>query len=74
MSAALHPDWSQILRKAWSMRFIALAMVFEVADVAMNYWVPEHAGRWFTFLAFFASAGAGVSRLIAQTNMTKPLE
>lgn len=59
-------DWRRVLRHAWSLRLIALALVLTVAEVALPYlgdWIaPGRLG----LLAGLSSAGAFAARLLAQ--------
>ncbi len=64
----LHPDWRRILRRAWSVRLMALAFILTAAEVALPA-VPPIPGVSPTALALAAglvTAGAFVARLIAQ--------
>jgi hypothetical protein len=71
-------DWQHILRKAWSIRFILLAGFFSGLEAcvqivsifyvdALPAWLPRGA---FAILAFVASNGAFVTRLLAQRDIT----
>lgn len=68
----LGPSWRKVVLRAWSSRFIAAAFVFSMAEVALPYLegtIPVSKG-WFGILAGVASAGAFVSRLIVQKDLT----
>ena len=65
----LLPDWQDILRRAWSVRLIALAFALTVAEVALSLLSPGALGLppgTFALLSGLASAGAFVARLLAQ--------
>jgi hypothetical protein len=74
MNVRFIPNWPEILRRAWSIRFIALAFVFTLAEVALQLLTPAALGLpsgLFAVLSGLASAAAFVSRLIAQKGVTK---
>lgn len=65
----LLPNWKDVLTKAWSIRFILLAGLFQGIDLALSLYSPAEASigyvvaaAVFTFLAF-------VSRIVAQLNL-----
>ena len=66
----LIPDWKQVIRKAWSIKFMVLAallsgveVVFQIIEPAMSADMP----KWlFASLAGMVTAGALVARVLAQ--------
>lgn len=65
----LYENWKQILRKAWSIRFIMLAGFLTGCEVVLPLFsdaIPRHL---FAVLSFVAVAGALVSRLVAQRDV-----
>lgn len=68
----LIPNWRDVLRRAWSIRFMLLSFIFSFAEVAFPIWgagkVPP---GLFAGLAGFFSAAAFVSRTIAQKGITR---
>lgn len=65
-------NWRQILRYAWSIRLILVAGLLSGAEVALpllQTLLPVPAGI-FAALSFLATAGAFVSRLIAQETVS----
>jgi hypothetical protein len=63
-------NWQGVLRRAWSIKFMLIAGVFSGAEFALPYtreFFPLDPGV-FALLAFFATAGGLISRLIAQRN------
>lgn len=59
-------DWRRVMRRAWSVRLIALAVVLTGLEVALPFlgdWIPP--GR-LGLLAGLVSAAALPARLIAQ--------
>ena len=66
-------DWRRVLRRAWSIRFSLLAAAFMAAEVVVPLFgdvlldvMPRGA---FVLLAFAASIGATVARIVAQPEM-----
>ena len=66
-------DWRRVLRRAWSIRFSLLAAAFTAAEVVVPLFgdvllnvMPRGA---FVLLAFVASIGATVARIVAQPEM-----
>lgn len=66
-------DWRRVLRRAWSIRFSLLAAAFTAAEVVVPLFgdvlldvIPRGA---FVLLAFAASMGATVARIVAQPEM-----
>jgi len=66
-------DWRRVLRRAWSIRFSLLAAAFTAAEVVVPLLgdvlldvMPRGA---FVLLAFAASIGATVARIVAQPEM-----
>lgn len=66
-------DWRRVLRRAWSIRFSLLAAAFTAAEVVVPLFgdvlrdvMPRGA---FVLLAFAASIGATLARIVAQPEM-----
>ena len=66
-------DWRRVLRRAWSIRFSLLAAAFTAAEVIVPLFgdvlldvMPRGA---LVLLAFAASIGATVARIVAQPEM-----
>jgi hypothetical protein len=62
----LHKDWRELVKKAWSVRFMALAFLTTMAEVMLPFFVDDVPPRLFAALTGLAVAGAFVSRLVAQ--------
>lgn len=61
-------NWKDVLKKAWSVRLIALAFFLTALEyIIPTYPVPE----WVIMLTI---ASAFVARLLAQQNMSKKIE
>lgn len=72
---SLYPNWKTILKKAWSMRFMALAAFFNAATVVIalySYKFPELHGNGkiiFATAAFICTSAAFISRIIYQKDL-----
>lgn len=62
----LLPDWRDVLRRAWSIRWIALAFVLTMAEFALPAFSDAFPPRVFALLGGLATAAAFVTRLLAQ--------
>lgn len=62
----IHDNWRDLLRKAWSVRFMAMAFLMTMAEVMLPFFVDDVPPRMFAALSGLAVAGAFVSRLVAQ--------
>ena len=66
MKTRLLPDWRDLLRRAWSIRLMALAFVFTATEVILPFFSDAIPPRLFAVLSGVAVAGAFVARLMAQ--------
>jgi hypothetical protein len=66
---SLLPDWRKIARRAWSVRLSIVAAVFKVAEVVVPLFGDVLPRGMFVLLAFSASIGAAIARLVAQPEM-----
>ena len=62
-------DWRNVLRRAWSIRFSLLAAAFTAAEVVVPIFGDVLPRGLFVLLAFAASIGATVARIVAQPEM-----
>lgn len=62
-------DWRNVLRRAWSIRFSLLAAGFSAAEVVVPLFSELLPRGAFVLLAFAASIGAAVARIVAQPEM-----
>jgi hypothetical protein len=67
----LLPDWRRVLRRAWSIRLTILAALFTAAEVAVSLFGDVLPRGLFVLLAFTASIGAALARLVAQPEMRR---
>ncbi len=70
----LLPDWQQIIRKAWSVKFMVLAALLSGCEAAVSILQPAIAESLppgvFASLAGLVTAGALIARVLAQTEAT----
>lgn len=62
----LDTNWKFILRKAWSMRLGAIAVVFSVAEAVLPLYLESFPRGTFALLTAGVIVGAMVSRLVWQ--------
>jgi hypothetical protein len=65
----LYTNWKEIVRKAWSIKFIILAGVLSASEVILPLFFDYFDRDTFAILSFIAVSGAFVSRLIAQKDI-----
>jgi hypothetical protein len=69
----LHQQWRDILRKAWSIRLMALAAVLSGLEVALSFLdglLPVGTGT-FAALSCVTTAGAFIARIVAQQGLSE---
>ena len=66
----LAQNWRTLLRKAWSVRLMVLAFLLTMAEVMLPFFSDAVPPKLFAVLSGLAVAGAFVSRLVAQKDMT----
>ena len=62
-------DWQRVLQRAWSIRFSLLAAACTAAEVVVPLFGDLLPRGVFVLLAFSASIGAAIARLVAQPEM-----
>ena len=62
-------DWRKIVRRAWSIRLSIVAAIFTAAEVVVPLFGDVLPRGAFVLLAFAASIGAAVARIVAQPEM-----
>ena len=62
----LYENWKQILKEAWSLRFIALAGILSAAEAVLPMFQDSIPQNIFASLSFFCISAAFVSRLVTQ--------
>ena len=66
---SLLDDWRKIARRAWSIRLSIIAAIFTAAEVVVPLFGDVLPRGLFVLLAFSASIGAAIARLVAQPEM-----
>lgn len=62
----LKSNWTEVLKKAWSIRLGVLAGLFSGAEVILPLFMGTMPRHIFAVLSFVAVMGAVIARLIAQ--------
>jgi hypothetical protein len=65
----LYSNWKDIVRKAWSIKFILLAGILSATEVILPLFFDYFDRGTFATLSFIAVSGAFISRLIAQKDI-----
>jgi len=66
----LYGNWRQILKDAWSLKFIALSGLFSfLSDIVLPSYAESIPTGYFTFLSGLFLSLAFVSRLISQEHI-----
>jgi hypothetical protein len=60
------PDWGRVLRRAWSVRLMALAALLSGAEIALPILMVDLPRTLFAALTFLTVSAAFVARFIAQ--------
>jgi len=69
LQLCLLDDWRRVARRAWSFRFSLIAAAFTAAEVVIPLFGDVLPRGVFVLLAFSASIGAAIARLVAQPEM-----
>lgn len=67
--AWIHPDWWQIICRAWSVRFMVLATLLGCLEALLPFYAEEFPRGVFALLTVAASLAALIARLVAQKNL-----
>jgi hypothetical protein len=65
----LADNWKDILKKAWSIRFLILAGLLSGAEVILPFFQDSIPRGAFAILSFLAVGGAFISRIVAQRDI-----
>jgi len=65
----LYANWKEIIKKAWSIKFILLAGILSASEVVLPLFFDYFDRGTFAILSFIAVSGAFISRLIAQKDI-----
>lgn len=66
---AFYSNWRVIIRRAWSVRLMAIAFILTMLEVMLPFFGGEFPPRVFAILSGLAVAGAFIARLIAQRDV-----
>lgn len=65
----LYSNWKDIVKRAWSIKFILIAGVLSASEVILPLFFDYFDRGTFAVLSFIAVSGAFISRLIAQKDI-----
>ena len=65
----LYPNWKEIARRAWSIRFLVLAGILSGLEVILPFFSDEIPRNLFAILSFVAVTAAFVARLVVQKGL-----
>lgn len=65
----LYPNWKEIVRKAWSIKFIVLAGLFSAGEVILPMYGDLIPRNLFAALSGFFCFAALISRVVAQQDV-----
>lgn len=65
----LYDNWKDIVRRAWSIRFIILAGVLSGCEVILPLFSDNIPDKLFAALSFIFVAAAFVARIVAQKDL-----
>ena len=65
----LYDNWKDIVRKAWSIKFMILAGLLSGIEVALPYFEPMFPDNLFAALSGIAVGAAFIARLVAQKDV-----
>jgi hypothetical protein len=71
MAVKLSDDWKEVLRKAWSVRLMAVTALFVGLEAALPNLDGLLPPKTFAILAFVTTVGSFATRLLAQPNMDR---
>ena len=65
----LYDNWQDILKKAWSIRFMVLAAVLSGIEVILPFFNESIPKNIFAALSFVCVSAAFIARLVAQRDV-----
>ena len=65
----LYPNWKEIARRAWSIRFLVLAGVLSGLEVILPFFSEDIPRNIFAVLSFFCVCAAFIARLVVQKGL-----
>lgn len=69
MNMQLYPNWKELVRRAWSIRFLVLAGFLSGCEVILPFFSEDIPRNLFAVLSFVAVSAAFVARLVAQKGL-----
>ena len=67
----LVPEWKRLIRKAWSIRLVALAGLLSGCEVVLPLFVDTIPRNLFAALSMCSAIAAGIARVVAQPKMER---
>lgn len=71
MRKHIHPDWKNILKRAWSIRFWAVAILLQGIELLIPYYAENLPQGLFSILSLMAMIGGMYARFIIQPKLVK---
>lgn len=65
----LYDNWKTIVKEAWSLKFLLIALVLECASVIIPFYTDKIPREIFTPLIIICILGSGISRVVYQHNV-----
>jgi len=66
---SLYPNWKEIIRKAWSIRFIVMAGILSGCEVILPLFGDSIPKNLFASLSLFFVTAAFIARIVAQRDV-----
>ena len=70
----LHPDWKRIVRRAWSIRLVALSGLLAGCEVVVPLFADSMPRNCFAGLSMLAALGGAFARVVDQPKMERRAE
>jgi hypothetical protein len=67
----LYTNWKDIVKKAWSIKFIIIAGLLSASEVILPLFFDYFDRGTFALLSFVAVSGAFISRIVAQKDINQ---
>jgi len=65
----LYPNWKQIVRRAWSVRFMTMAAILSACEVVLPMYENNIPKNLFASLSFLCVTSAFIARIVAQRDV-----
>lgn len=63
-------DAARVWHRLWSVRLAIIAVLFDVVNALLTYWVALLPPLWFTALSIACTVGAAVARMVDQPSLS----